>query len=271
MKHFFTLLVLFSVLLSGCEKNPTGKIDDTSTPPTLSFVSLNKTEINIDTSTQVIPIDTGITFGCKVFVFSKVEDIDGFNDIAALRYKIFKPNSNDVLIQGNIRKDSSFADSAWFSDSLFFIVKRTQPGVYRFEFSASDKENWVSRAIMIPLTITRNNSVPHIDSIFTQDSVFIPSSDTISLLFSVAVSDSDGIGDINKVYFRSINSNSPDYQFPMFDDGGTTGSGDEVAGDGIFSLFIRNTASSGYKEFRYFVKDNTSALDSLSKLVTFYQ
>ena len=270
-KITFPLLVAIIFLLAGCEKNPDGKIDATSMSPQLIFASLDKIEINIDTASSVIPIDTGITFGCTVFVLAKVSDVDGNNDIASLHYKIYTPNSNDILKQGSIRKDSSANDSAWFSDSLFFIIKRTQPGLYRFEFSARDKENWRSNAIILPLIITRKNSLPHIDSVFTQDSVFIPVNDTIAVLFSIAVSDSDGIGDISKVYFRSINSTSPDYQFPMFDDGGTTGSGDEVAGDGIFSLFIRNRSTAGYKEFRYFVKDNTGALDSLSKFVTFYQ
>ena len=58
----------------------------------------------------------------------------------------------------------------------------------------------------------------------------------------------------------------------MFDDGGTTGSGDNIAGDGVFSLHIRNKISAPfYREFRYFVVDKSGAVDSLSKFITFYQ
>ncbi len=256
----------------GCDKTPPGTVDDSSTPPFLVSANLNVSNINVDTDFSVFPLENGRAFRITIYATAETQDKDGENTIAKLHYKIFKPNSNDFFQQGRLTRGAFNNNVLSFSDSISFEAKRIEPGVYHFEFFAEDNTHWKSNAIQIPLLVTRNNSIPRIDSIFTPDSVFIPASDTIDVLFNIAVLDSDGIGDIEQVYFRSLNSSNPDFHFPMFDDGGTTGSGDNIAGDGVFSLHIRNKISAPfYREFRYFVVDKSGAVDSLSKFITFYQ
>ncbi|MCZ6776606.1 MAG: hypothetical protein O7D34_09140, partial [Ignavibacteria bacterium] len=56
----------------------------------------------------------------------------------------------------------------------------------------------------------------------------------------------DGLADVREVFFRSLDSKTPDFKFFLKDDGGTEPpssplfqpSGDSVAGDGVFSILI---------------------------------
>ncbi len=121
------------------------------------------------------------------------------------------------------------------------------------------------------MNVMRNNSKPVISNLSAPDTLRIPVSGVRLFLIAVSASDSDGLGDIAEVYFKSINSSNPNFRFSLFDDGAITTHGDTVAGDGRFSGVFRIDSSNtpGTKEFRFWARDNTGALsDSLIHFIT---
>jgi len=259
-------------LFVGCNKTPPGIIDDNSTPPFLSFAKLDKDSLNVDDDSQsAVPLDSGKKFLLSLFATSTAHDTDGGNSISFLHYKIFKPNSSEYVQSGRLKRTSVTSTYATFSDTIVFIVQRTEPGLYRFQFTAEDNAHWISNALQRSFLVTRRNSAPNIDTVITPDSIQIPASGIQFILFTATVSDSDGIGDIANVFFKNLASSNPT-NIPLFDDGLTSEHGDQLAGDGIFSrmLFIDSSNTPGYKEFRFYAKDKSNAMDSASKFISIH-
>jgi hypothetical protein len=277
VKHLFyflniAFLGIFLLFFAGCEKTPSGIIDDNSMPPFLSFAQLNRDSLNIDEdSLYVIPLDSGKKFFLTLFATATAHDTDGGNSISFLHYKIFKPNTSASMQSGKLKRTSVANSSATFSDSIVFVVQRTEPGFYQFQFTAEDNKHWISNAFLLSFLVTRRNSTPNIDTVVTPDSIQIPSAGAKFILFTATVSDSDGIGDIANVFFKNLTSSNPT-NIPLFDDGLTSEHGDQLAGDGIFSrmLFIDSSNTPGDKEFRFYAKDKSNAIDSLSKFISIH-
>ncbi|MBS4027972.1 MAG: hypothetical protein KGZ58_04965 [Ignavibacteriales bacterium] len=382
-KKFLLLLLLIAhyslfMFFIGCEKTPTERIDDNSKPPFLLSATTDADSINVDFDTlYTVSPDSGKTFTLSLPVVAIARDSQGGGSISSLHFTIFKPRSSSVVKSGVLHRDSTNFDSAWFSSVVTFRMKRTEPGIYRFEFYAEDNARWKSNAVSVPLLITRKNSPPilglptlqrhtpigsdssfitislsvtdsngienvqnvlvrpqnAVDSsfqlmyddglyehrdIFPGDGIFstvfwitpvdsinkvvlkffaidftgdtsnivhrslqnqlpailfanifpdsarIPTSGSIPILFSATVSDSDGLGDIDEVYFRRIYSPDTSYfHFPLFDDG-EIASGDSVANDGTYSIILplSSSATVGSKQYRFFVRDKFGAIDS---------
>jgi hypothetical protein len=68
---------------------------------------------------------------------------------------------------------------------------------------------------------------------------------------SVRADDPDGLEDIQEVYFRSLDSSDPQRKFFLLDDGDLAGSGDRVAGDGVFSIIVELLPGTPARTFRF--------------------
>jgi len=93
------------------------------------------------------------------------------------------------------------------------------------------------------------------------------------------VADSNGLNDIDQVYFITTkpDNTSSGTPFFMYDDGGAVirdgvTSGDIVAGDGIYSLTIQvpETADRGAWLFTFFVIDKALNMASYEKPIEIY-
>jgi hypothetical protein len=75
------------------------------------------------------------------------------------------------------------------------------------------------------------------------------SADALNIVFTLTVSDSDGIDDVARTYFESDNLSKGYTKFEqyLYDDGDQPGHGDETAGDGIFSARITADFTGGKK------------------------
>ncbi len=112
-----------------------------------------------------------------------------------------------------------------------------------------------------------SNSAPVLSDLSMPDSV----NRGESFIFSIKVDDVNGLTDIAGVYFELyrpdstiVNTGSGDTKFPMFDDGNVSQSGDETAGDGIYSLknsFV-STSQTGLWRFEFRAFDRAHALSN---------
>jgi hypothetical protein len=125
-------------------------------------------------------------------------------------------------------------------------IPRTQAGVFRIQITASGPAGMVSNQLDLPLKVGRRNSRPVLSGLIAPDTVTVPVGGSVIVRMSVAVADSDGLADVQQVYFRSLTSSTPDFKFFLKDDGGTGDpqfpgwprTGDAVAGDEIYTVQI---------------------------------
>ena len=255
----------------SCLKEKEGLVDFSQNIPRLLTASIQPSVVNLDFDTvNVVRLSNG-DFQITITASVSAIDPDGIQDIPALSFTVFKPGSVDPAVRGTFAQSSSSGDTAIYSSNLTFIMKRTEAGLYPIEFSVRDNAGLVGNVQRVSMNITRNNSPPQISNLFAPDTLRIPSSGFRLFMFAVSASDSDGLGDITEVFFRSVNSSNPNSNIPLYDDGNLTLYGDTLAGDGRYSriLLIDSTVTAGIREFRFWARDNAGALsDSISHFTT---
>ncbi|MFN0158571.1 MAG: hypothetical protein ACKVRP_10945 [Bacteroidota bacterium] len=236
----YLVIVSAFFFLSSCETNDIGPTDIVGVPPTVGSAALSVNTVNIDT--LVVSDDTYIiTFSAVVHV----TDSDGYADIANVEAEIVRPTASSPFLSENLADDGLAPDTAAldgiFSKAISFQVTRAQTGIYRIRFSSRDISNLRSNTTELALLITRTNTPPHLDaqSLVAPDTLTRPTSGFIPFFVSISALDKDGLADINQVYLKNLNSQNRDY---LLDDGGIPqggiSSGDEFAGDGIFSVTL---------------------------------
>jgi hypothetical protein len=158
-----------------------------------------------------------------------------------------------------------------YKATFSFNISRCDIGAYRVVVNAEDQSGLVSNSVSTSLVIDRSNFPPHLGGLSAPDTLHRPVTGRVPVFFAVNASDPDCPTDIQKVFFKSINSSSPNFEFQLFDDGKSGGHGDSVAADGRYSLVIPidSTATLGTKEFRFWARDKSGALsDSISHFIT---
>jgi hypothetical protein len=200
----------------------------------------------------------------RVTVAISVSDPDGIADIA--RVSLHPHNVSDSVVRqlhddGNLDLGDVLPGDGIYS-SIFPIVPAGSLDDVSFDFVAVDRHNLASPV----LTRSLRNSPPVISIVSVPDTIRRPTSGTMNIIFRVAVTDSNGLADIDSVYFINLNSQSQT-RFPMFDDGDLTIHGDAVAGDGIYSEIVTISSSNtpGTPTFRFAVVDRRGALTVIDK------
>jgi hypothetical protein len=107
---------------------------------------------------------------------------------------------------------------------------------------------------------------PELSNLSAPDTVF--RSLELPFAMTVNVFDPTGQQDIRRVYFNSYKpdgSPSSGNPFLMYDDGNVNGNGDQVAGDGIYSIIvqIRATNATGNYRFEFFAEDYSVSVNQV--------
>jgi hypothetical protein len=247
---FLTGLVLVAGFGAGCDKNPLGTVENNghapgNHAPFLSSPALSPASVYIDSLTP----SAGV-YSFAVIVRVTATDADGADDIVGVNAALLPPGESTPgpgipLLDNGVLPDSTAGDGVYMA-RIQFGVARSEAGVYRVQISATDRTGLASNGVDLPLEIRRRNSPPSLSGLVAPDTVTLPVGGMIVVLLSVAASDSDGLGDIQQVYFRSLTSSNPTFKFSLKDDGSTDpppiagwpSSGDLVAGDGIYTIRI---------------------------------
>lgn len=182
----------------------------------------------------------------KYKVEVKVNDPQGPENIAGVVLNVFRDSGGTVIYT-----DSLYDDGAYYNDDDGDVIAKdgiysnrflpsdiiypVQPGIYLFQFTAKDHDGNLSQVSETLVSFGANNA-PEIIGIIAPDSFSV---NLVPGLIQVTVSDSDGIDDIEQVYFESRKEGSSQirYEGDLYNDGNPE-HGDMIAGDEVFSTIL---------------------------------
>ena len=265
----FLLFLAGSFLSTGCDKNQLSPFDSGNTAPIVRDLHITPDSIYIDNLTP-----TNGEYAVSVIVNVGAADSDGVFDLAEVSADVIRPDGSSTLTGIVLHDDGlapdTVAGDGKFSGSAEFKLTRAQAGRYLVKVSATDRVGAMSNALMNGLKLARRNSVPVLSNLDAPDSIIRPQTGSLLFSMTIAASDSDGLSDISQVYFKSLNSSDPTAKFFLYDDGGTilhngVLSGDQLAGDGTYSIIVQlpSSASAGERLFAFQCQDtfgDTSAV-----------
>ncbi len=194
-------------------------------------------------------------------------DPDGIRDIDRVTVQLLNTNDSTAQILYDdglaLHADALAGDGVY--SGIFSRIPLTSVENVVLAFQARDRQGQVS-AVVIRRVL---DHPPHILAIDVPSVIQRPASGSLPIAFHVTVADSDGLSDIDSVYFRNFTSTTPT-NFMMFDDGNLSVHGDSVAADGTYSLIVEITSanSTGPKEFHFYAVDKSGARDEEIRTIT---
>ena len=250
------LCIMLFCFAEGCELPDKGIIDTTA-PPFISQTTMSPSVINVNRLgiQPTDPIDTSIALSAVV------EDTTSSTLVI---YTLLDPSGN-FFSTGNLASNGG----GKFSASSHFHILKQDVGTYSVQFQATSNGEVSNTLVQSMLVENSNDHPPVISNLVMPDTVFVPpTGDTTFVKITLAVSDSDGLGNIASVSFTSRRPDSSVVGiYPMYDDGGIVPvspfglrSGDAVAGDGIYTLTIplpSSTTGNTYRDFLFSATDRS--------------
>lgn len=215
--------------------------------------NLPPTILHVTAPTEIAP-DSSFDF----LITAEVGDPQGLSDIKHVTYQFFPPAypnpTREDSLQDNGSDGDVLAGDGTYSVSLSSNIIN-QAGDYFFRIEAEDKAGNKSTANVVAIRgVFRNPQAPVIANLVAPDTVQIIPNGVVKILMSIDVSDPQGLSDINFVRFRSFlpggneATNSP---FDLADDGNSSVTGDDVAGDGTYSILINLPSNTTPGDFRF--------------------
>lgn len=243
-KPYLLLTILISLLVISCEQEFDNSIENFI--PAYQAVLVSPTN-----PIKFNPIDSLIVITVKINSTSEIKSV--YCDIFSSDGK--KLNQNIVeLLDNGLPSNGDLAISDGIFSNKFPLSKSYPNGAYTIKYYVQDKSN--STKLIATSTFIydngQNNFPPFIsDALIDPDTIIVTTSQVI--LTSLKVSDPNGLSDIDKVYFMVYrpDGTTNGLQNLMFDDGNVSLHGDQVAGDGIYSLIIQITSSNAKGTYRF--------------------
>jgi hypothetical protein len=232
---------------------------------------------------EINPVDPGVEpFVSRVMMQQKwnninpepykievwVTDPQGIRNIKTVRMIIIQDQNLEVVLEDSLLDDGAYKNpddgDVLAGDGIFSnryradnINALSEEVAYTITIEVTDEQNHQSQLFSHPLVIGSNRS-PSIWRIEAPDSLSV---EKPGLLFSITVSDSDGISDVVQAYFESKNLNNGYTKFEqyLYNDGDIENHGDEIPGDSIFATKITSDFSggkSGDYDLNFYVQDS---------------
>lgn len=247
------LLLLFS-FIAGCEKSSDVILDSTGPAPVLSTVSLSPSSINTDSiglGTAQSPQDN---VQLSTTVTATVGRATPLTVTATVRRDLGSSPLATTRLADDGQAPDAQRDDGIFTGKLSFEIKRVEIGTYAVETFAESENGYKSAGQILPLRVIRSNLPPAISDLQAPDTVTLANQDQ-ALQLRIKATDPNGLEDIQRVIFNSFRPGgqpSSGNPFQMLDDGEQSGiSGDQVKGDGIYSLRISLPASTQTGTYRF--------------------
>jgi len=242
-KYLFFLIPLF---LCGCSNKNNEIIDSGITNyQVIKVNSFNDSLFVPGDSSIVVNISFNSLAGIKsVFVNFIAPDESNLNSSPVTLY-----NDGNVALHGDTTKgDSTFSNKYPFSQSYL-------NGKYTIQYYLINSNN--NTELVAEHNFIYNNNLadaaPVVSNLVAPDTVSLNSGATTDINLSIQVADSNGLNDINIVFFNSFKPNgdpATGNPFLMYDDGNIL-HGDAVAGDGIYSLIISLPSGTNKGTYRW--------------------
>ncbi|MDI6779268.1 MAG: hypothetical protein QME25_03610 [Bacteroidota bacterium] len=265
---YIVLFLVVPFLFISCEKEKSGTIDISLSPPFISESRLDNYSINSDTIRINPQLSLSDTIPISNRIQVKVTDPNGPNDIKYVRFRIFRPNTTQAIVTGYLNDNGTGGDiipnDAIYSSSFSFKTPRQFIGMFTIEIQGEDNTGLASNTLSQKMNVYTQLKPPILYNHKAPDSVALPASGSTIIQMSIAAYDSNGLNDIQEVYFRSLDSSDPTKKYFMLDNGNISVNGDSVAGDGIYSIKIElpfNMTPKSYR-FEFEAKDFTGLLSN---------
>ena len=226
------LIFLIPLFIWGCNPKNDTVIDSSVTNYQVTDVSTSNDTLYVPgDSLIIINISFSTVAGIKS-VFVNIISPDG-NNLNSSDISLY--DDGNVSLHGDlIHGDNTFSNKYPFSQSFL-------NGKYNIQYYIKDLNDKVIK--VAEHNFNYNNNIvdipPVVYNLIAPDSVTI-ASDTLHIPLSIQAADSNGLKDIQFVYFNSFLPNgNPSSQNPflLYDDGNPV-HGDAVEGDGIYSQII---------------------------------
>jgi hypothetical protein len=244
------VLLLLPIIIIGCEQSFDNIIDAVQNNYQVSLVSPTDS-ITFRTDDSLVTI--------RIIFTSSSEVNDVFCDVFASDQSKLNSAPFQLFDDNN---DNRFLNE--FPLSQFY-----PNGIYNIKYYVKNADETIQQVAIgnFKYNNGQDNVAPVVSKLVMPDS--IQAGETI--LFYVEVSDSNGLNDIEFVFYeaydpngvRIVNSQGV-FQFPMFDDGNTSENGDVTAGDGIFTVILTFPASAqkGTWRFEFQARDRSKLLSN---------
>lgn len=259
----FALLTLLPLLFWGCEKT----YDSVINPKQNNAIQV--TNISPVDSVNYLTSDSVLTFAVT---FNSSEQINAvyFNIVSPIGTQL---NSSAVYLydDGNLAEhgDTTMNDNTF--SNKFTMSNSYVNGVYIIHYFVNDifsTTNFMSAQNFV-FDNGKDRFPPVLSNVNMPDSV----ARLETFIFNVTASDSNGLDDIDLVYFQLYRPDSTivddgtgtgNTLFPMYDDGDLDVRGDTTAGDGIYSFknFFSPTALTGTWRFEFQAVDRSNLLSN---------
>lgn len=259
------VLMICLMLLGGCDPAAPDPLDPGYDAPALRSLILSGSTVDTDTifvGPERLPEDI-LTIRLAASV--DLVTASGRPDISA---SVRDGAGARISSSASFTDDGAYPDTvagdARYTGLVSFTVERSQTGVYTIAVSALDQSQLPSNALVAAVQLFRSN-LPPVISLVEADTLVSLSGGNTTLQLRTAVADPNGLADVRRVWFDSFRpdgSPSSSNPFLMFDDGNTIGvSGDQTAGDGIYSLKIA-FAGAALGTYRFSFKASDRSLDT---------
>jgi len=260
-----------------CDPDQPGTVDPTLIVPTIANLGFGFSTIDSDSifvgAAKLpedvlhidVPVSVDVTAHTGVVRFSGiVMDADG-----------------DVLSSSASLRDDGVApdgtpDDLRFTGNVAFEVERSRSGSFAIQLSVSDESGLSGNTLGGHFAITRLNRPPVVSNVVA-DTLISKATAASTITIRVSVSDTNGLADIQRVWFDAFLPNgNPSSSNPilMYDDGLSTGaSGDQVAGDGVYSIITASPAGASVGTYRFSFhaidrsRDSSNVIDHFLKVV----
>lgn len=249
-------LLLIIIGLWSCGKNSVEQT--TETVPEIKALTLNYSELNH-----------------SLFIAAEVEDAQGWENIDSVTFTLYQISTTAYLtgtlfLSGNLTDDGPPRDIITQDGVFSYLIDSTElgsyEGYYRVYATAYDTDGNISEAVT-ETGLVQANSSPELYLLSAPTS--FEKGDTLKFYFRVT--DLQGYDDIAAVPYSILRPDGVLYdRYYTLNDAGV--SGDEVAGDGIFTIFQPTNPASklqGLYFFYIFAEDYSGAMsDTVTVKIT---
>jgi hypothetical protein len=247
--HTLRFLAAAVLLMAACSDDST-VVDSTLNESAILLTDLQLSHYTVDTDT--VDVKAGQTKSADdpvVIPFTLRVRVSGATRVGSLRYEIRLDGKTPLLASGVLQPASQ--SDVWEA-AVRFDRKRGDVGDYRIDVFGWDDTGHGANTANAKLRVLFGSRPPEIRSINAPDTVDLQP-ETVVFTMSAEVYDPSGQADIRQVFFNSFlpdgrpSSGNP---FTMRDDG-QPGSGDAVAGDGLYSIKVQMPPDTPKGEYRF--------------------
>ena len=258
-----TLLAATISTFSGCDQNTLGVVDPRGNAPVVSQFAVSPSSVRLDTI-----VSTGGSYAVKIVASVVVNHPDGADKILAVTANILTPDGNPLLAvalhDDGIAPDAKRGD-AKYSGLVTLKLAQSDVGIYHVVFSAIDVNEREGTSAIQSLSISHHKSPPWLLNLVAPDTVVIPLHGKNPFDLSVAVGDSDGVGDVKDVTLRVTSPGSPTSILHLLDHGNIANK-DSIQGE-IYSITLQVDSSNTAKNYALLFQAIDRAGDTSATLV----